>query len=223
MFELIRNLISNPLIAFIAVLATWGLLYILLVRFGKLKKVSWVKLEYIWIGVGLLGLLTIIGENRRKFQIGELDRVETWIKNDYESLLSFRDNRVFHCMKYNNTGLFSQEEFNKRQARADSVCAWSEQIGIIVDSTFSNGKLKIENLPQLEIYKPESEYSYERIMQLVNMINPNIEKRDNLIADIGNKFWNNFKYGFGIILLIIAFGIRLTIISNKIREQKNKA
>lgn len=222
MYDLVRNLISNPLTAFVAVLITWGLLYLFLIRIGKLKQVTWVKLEYIWIGIGFLGLLSIIDENRQKFKIVDLERIETWIENDYETLLSFLDNSAFHCMKYNSTGLFSQERFNQIQARTDSVCAWSKQVSAILDSTYSNGKLEIKNLPRLEIINPESEYSYERITQLVNTINPNVKKRDKLIAEIGNQFWQDFKYGFGIILLILAFGIRFTIISQKVRNEKKE-
>lgn len=221
MYKLLSYLITNPLIAFVAVIITWIILYLLLVRIGKLKRLTCVRLEYVWIGIGFFGVLTIIDENRRNHQIMELDRIDIWIENDYNTLLSFLGNSQSHCAKYINTGLFSQEEFNQIQARTDTICLWTKQVYDIVDSTYSKGKLKIVNIPSLNVDNPENDYSYERTLKIVNELNQNIESRDELLALSRNQFWNDFKYSFGIILLILAFGLRLTIISQKVRDEKN--
>ena len=51
MYEIIRKLITDPFFAFIAVIVLWLVLYVILVKVGKLKKVTWARLEYIWIRI----------------------------------------------------------------------------------------------------------------------------------------------------------------------------
>ncbi|WP_139959884.1 hypothetical protein [Flavicella sediminum] len=222
MFEFIRNLITNPLWAFLGVIIVWIILRFFLVKISSLSSVTWARLEYIWIGIGLLGVLTLVDENRKQFQVSELGKVETWIKNDSRSLLNFANNQM-HCFQYNNSGIFSQEEFDRRQAHSDSICNWAKKVGLVVKESIENGYIKIENLPELLVSEKEKEFAFEEIEKDIVEINKNIERRDELITETNDNFWKGFKYSFGILLLIIAFGIRLTIISKKVKDAKNKA
>jgi hypothetical protein len=219
MFELIRALITEPFYAFVAVIFIWVVLRIVLINISNLSKVTWTRLEYIWIGIGLLGILTLIDENRKQFQINELERTKIWIANDYESLLNYTTS-TFHCLKFNNTGIFTQEEFDKRQDESDRVCDWIKKVNILVDSAILNGNQKIIKLPKLEIKNEEKEPAFLRVKNEIQAINEYIDRRDELIEKTQDNFWQGFKYGFGILLLIVAFGIRLTIISNKVKNEK---
>ncbi len=219
MYEFLRDLISNPLTAFISVIIVWLILHFLLVRLKYFSNITWVRFEYIWIAIGFIGVLALIDENRHNYNIVDLKQSEHWIEKDFETLASSLDNDIFHCVKYNNTGLFSEEVFDSIQARADSVCVWTNKVETLVDSAYSNGKLEITNLPQLNINNPKNEYSFERTMQLIDELNLNITKRDSLIKICNRRFLQDFRYSFGILLLIIAFGFRLTIISHKVRKE----
>ena len=218
MYEFLNGLITKPFLATIAVLVIWLILHVFLVKFGKLSKSNWARLEFVWIGIGFLGVLAIIAENREKSDIAELKWVSDWIETDYRSITSFTSNEQLNCLKFINTSLFSQAEFEKRQARQDSICSWTRIINIFADSTYRNGKVKLKNIPKLNISKPESEYSYNRINELVTRLNINIEKRDALKSKLQERFWHDFKYSFGILLLLFAFGLRLTFISYKVKD-----
>lgn len=222
MFELIRNLITNPLSAFIGVIVTWLVLRVLLINLLNISALAWARLEYVWIGIGIIGVLTVIDENRKEFQLNELDKIKHWIENDSKSLLRFTDNQI-HCFQYNNTGIFSRQEFDKRQAHSDSVCSWVKKVGKVVSSSIENGYGIIDSIPELLVSQKEEEFAYEQIQYDVQKINEYILRRDELINSTSNNFWRGFKYSFGILLLIVACGIRLTIISNKVKNEKNKA
>ena len=56
----------------------------------------------------------------------------------------------------------------------------------------------------------------------LSKINELIEKRNTLMKDAGNNFWAEFKYTFGVLLLFIAFGLRLAMITKKIEDEKIK-
>lgn len=222
MFELTRSIITDPVSALLCVIILWGILHLTFVKFLNLKPTTWARLEYVWIAVGLLGALTLIDENRRQFKVNELGTVNVWIENDYKSLIDFISSD-FRCLTFSNTGIFSNEEFNIKQARADTICSWTKSVKSIVDSLYSNGKLEIESLPPLNVENANQDYVFERITTDVRGINQNIKLRSSLTKEINDKFWLDFKYTLGILLLVLAFGLRLTIVSYKVRKEKNKA
>ncbi len=219
MYEIIRNLIITPYISLLAIIVTWGVLHILLVKCFKLKDVFWARLEYFWIIVGILGLLSIVDENRKQVQINKLKIVNYRIENESESLFNFTKNEI-HCIKYIRSDWLPKEEFEKRQAHSDFICNWVKEVSRIVEKSIKNGYIRIEKLPKLKFLDKEKEFSFKEIMRRVNLINSNIGERDVLRKDIGNTSWRDFKYTFGILLLILAFSIRLTLVSKKVNTLK---
>ena len=219
MSEFFKNLISNPFSTFLGVIIVWIILHILLVKISNLSSLTWTRLEYIWIGMGLLGVLTLVDENRKQYQISELRNIKIRIENDSKSLLNFTNNQMY-CIQYNNSGIFSQEEFDRKQAHSDSICNWVKQVGLVVKESIEKKRIKIENTPKLLVSNKSKEFIFEVIEEYIPKINKNIEIRDELITKINDDSWKGFKYSFGILLLIIAFGIRLTIISKKIKDVK---
>ena len=127
MIDIIVKVLHEPLFACLGVIAVWALLYLLLIKVLNLKASTWIKLEYVWIGVGFLGVLILVDENRRQTKTSELEQVAYWIDSDYKSLISFTKYQ-FHCIKYIITGIFSEEEFNLRQAESDEVCEWITEV-----------------------------------------------------------------------------------------------
>lgn len=192
-----------------------------MVRLTTIKPVVWARLEFIWIGIGFLGVLTLIDENRLMFQKSELDQVETWIEGDFRSITRFSDLSA-HCIKYQNTGIFEQEEFDKRQLRQDMICQWTKNVKTYLDSLATQDYPRIDELPLIKIDSAETEWTYTQILDDVEQVNIKIERRDNLNQSIKVNNWGDFKQTFGLILLILAFALRFTIVTNKVRTEKKK-
>jgi hypothetical protein len=223
MFEFTRNLISNNWYAILAVLILWSLFHYLFVKKFKKKEIFWIRLEYIWISIGFIAVLTLVEENEKRFNQQELTFVENRIDNDYEELLSL-SNLQINCIKYQyNSSLYTKEEYDLIQSRQDSICIWTNKIYMKANACFKHEKSAIKNLPKFEISNGEKQFPCDRIKELISIINKNVEKRENIKPKIESHFWNNLKSGFGVILLIIAFALRLTITSNKVNKEKNKA
>lgn len=219
--DFFQSLIFSPLKALLFVIFIWGICYISLVRLIKPKQSFWNKLEYVWVIIGLFGALALIDENNKLYSTNELTRVQSYIENDYKFLNKFVSDE-FRCMKYSKSDLVTEAEFLKGQNRADSICKWSKQVSYILDSLYKKNMSKIETLPSLNIEDYEKEYVYLRVIADKNLINKSIIKREELKTEINNRDWFNFKNSIGIILLLVAFSLRLTVISNKIRGDKNK-
>jgi hypothetical protein len=223
MFEFTRNLISNNWYVILSVLILWLFFHYLFVKYFKIKEIIWIRLEYIWISIGFIGVLTIVEENQKNFNQQELRFVENWIDYDYEELLSI-SNLQINCIKYeHNPSLYTKEEYDLLQLRQDSICNWTNKIHIMADSCFKQKKSAIINLPKFKISNEERQYPCDRIKELISNINKNVKKRESIKPKVRSRFWNDIKSGFGVILLIIAFALRLTITSNKVNKEKNKA
>ncbi|MGB1319223.1 MAG: hypothetical protein ACPG5W_13485 [Flavobacteriales bacterium] len=219
MNDFLKALMTNAWCALAAVLCLWIALHVVLVRLVSLKETTWTKFQFAWIFIGFFGVVSLIDENQKSFGISELSRVKHSIEYEYNSLERFLTSDIL-CMKYIDSGIFSREEFLRRQARQDTICEWTKSVKVLVDTAIARGYAKIDTIPPLKIYNPEIEYEYERITEDLNALSQKISRRSILIEQTGNKDFGNFKHSIGVLLLIVAFAIRLTTVSKKVREQK---
>jgi len=221
MEDFIRSLFIEPLNALIAVLVIWGALYIFLVRLSPLDKSTWIKLEFIWIFAGLLGLLSLVFENNRLVNENELKSNEVRLNYHYRGLKS-ELNGGRHCMNFHNSGLFSKEEFQRRQSRADSICAWANSMKDLVNSLDTENFEEIDDVPVFNVSESETVYFYETVLWDIEQISKLKEERTKLQENLKRNDWENFRRTLGVILIIIAFGLRLAIVSNKVYENRKR-
>lgn len=219
---MIKAIITNPLYAFVAVICLWGVLHYVFVRWSNLKDTTWTRFQFAWIFIGFLGVVSLIDENKKSFGLSELSRIKESIEYEYNSLRRFLTSDIL-CMQYVDSGIYSREEFMRRQARQDTICEWTKSIKVLVDTAISNEYAKIDTIPQLEIYNPILEYEYERITEDLNLLDKKINRRNELIKLTGDRDFSNFKHSVGVLLMILAFAIRLTIVSKTVREQKHNS
>ncbi|MFC0878885.1 hypothetical protein ACE01N_19990 [Saccharicrinis sp. FJH2] len=222
MFDFIRNLISNAWYSLGAVLAVWFILYLILIKLFSLKKATWIRFEYIWISIGFLAVMTIIEDNKKEFIRQELEYVNSWIDRDSESIL-FLTSGQYHCIQFNhNKMMHTKIEFDSIQSRQDSICIWTKNVYKIIDSTYKDDTIKKVELPPLNINNPENNDTYREVMKTLKSLNENIAKKNINIEKLKTTFWKDFKSGFGVLLLFLAFGLRLTIISYKVIDEKTR-
>jgi hypothetical protein len=221
MFAFIEKLITNPLYGILAVLVLWVVSYLLLSKLLKISNLAWIRLEYAWIAVGFIAVLVLIDENRKRTEQKEVDKLQFNIENTYHYLFNELDIEST-CQKFNNSLNLSPHEFDSIQRRSDIVCQWAKDVRKIILNDFSTHKTKIEKLPLLEVddFKNESIYSYTIVE--IESLNDWLSQLEKLKKDIKDDSWNQFKYSVGILFLIIAFAIRLTINSHKVKMEKEK-
>jgi len=200
----------------------WILFHYSFIKLFKFKEIAWIRLDYIWLSIGFLAVLTIIEENKKRYSQQELSFVKTWIDRDYEDLISISKLQN-NCIQFqHNPLLHSKDEFALIQSRQDSICNWTKMIYVKADSCFRNGQVAILNLPKYEISTSGNDYPCDRIKELIKTINENVNKRAILDSRLSNNFWSGFKSGLGVIFLFIAFALRLTIISYKVKKEKTR-
>lgn len=214
---LLREIITKPFYAIAAVLILWLIFHTLFIYVIKLKPKSWIRLEYIWIIIGFMGVISFVMENNRNSKKSDLDFKERWIKRELRSLKTFTQNPSI-CFKYNKSDWMSQEEFDARQAESDKICQWSKDIYTSIQNRKDTIFSPIENYPKIELQIFKTDYTFERITKDINSLNQNIIERRNLKEIIESNNWRNFTYSFGVLFLIVAFAIRLTLVSKKLKD-----
>lgn len=216
---MLKKILTDPFSAIIGVFTIWQILNLILIGNSKLTDKAWARLEYIWIIVGFMGVISIIIENDRNYKKADLTFTENWIESQFDSLLSFAEREAV-CFKYNKSSWMPEEEFHKRQAESDELCNWvKEEIIPILKKSKENDFEKIGEYQKLKLEKFKGNYTLERITQDIKEINKDILTRDNLRNEIRSKFWLGFQYSIGVILLIFAFALRLTLITKKVKQK----
>lgn len=218
---ILRKLVTEPIYAIVAVLILWFIFHIVLNYLIKPQPKNWIKLEYFWILIGFMGVVSFIMENNRSFKKSDLDFKERWVKRELESLKRFTQNPSI-CFKYNKGDWMSQDEFDARQAESDEICNWSKNIYKAIQSREDTIFSKIENYPEITLKILKSDYAVERIKKDIISINEYIIERNELKTNINSNHWRNFTYTFGVLFLIIAFAIRLTLVSRKVKQLNEK-
>ncbi|WP_157603736.1 hypothetical protein [Polaribacter atrinae] len=216
---MLKELITNPFYAIIALVVIWQILNFILIRESNLSKKTWSRLEYVWIAIGFMGVISIIIENDRNYKKSDLNFAENWIENQFESLLSFSERETI-CFQYTRSDWLPAKEFDRRQAESDRICKWvKEEIVPILKESKKNGYSKINDYNKVELDHFEGSYTPERITKDIDRINEDIVNRNNLRNEIRSNHWLGFQYSLGVILLIFAFALRLTLVTKKVKTE----
>ncbi len=217
---MLEELIRNPIYAILAVLILWQILRILLVKYSKEEEKTWVRMEYTWVIAGFMGVITLVIENDDKFKRNELEFQSKFVRNQVDNLLKFAEMES-NCRKFSKGDWIPTDEFLKIQAETDSICNWikSEIIPLLKES-IKNDYDTLKVYRKINLHYLEGTYTPGRIENDIKRINKEISVRDNLKNSIYGDVWLFIRNTFGVILLIIAFAIRLTIISKKLSDLK---
>jgi len=220
---MLRAIITDSFYAVVAVIAIWQIFNLILIHSLSLNDKLWAKLEYIWIIIGFMGVVSIVVENERIIKKDDLAFTEHWVEERFERLLFFSISEA-ECIVYQKADWMPQEEFDKRQAESDQFCQWvNEEILPILIKSKENGYERIGKYKELKADRLKERYTHERITEDIKSINEDILTRDALRKELSVNRWLGFQYTFGVILLILAFALRLTMVTRKVKLAKKVA
>lgn len=219
--KLFEIVVINPIYTIIAVLILWQFFRFFFTKALKLTPSQWMFLDYFWLSIAFLGVISLVIENNRSRQISELSFVNTWISNEYQTLQRFVSSD-FRCVKYNYT-TSDIYKLDSLQARADTICIWIQEVQSIVNSSIINDYAVITDLPILKLKNNDLEYIFIEVNNHYNQIDSLQIYKSKLNTNINDESWKYFISGLGIILLIFAFAIRLSIVTQKISIEKLKS
>ena len=215
---MIRNLliefISNPLAAII-LLITLVFIISLILKFSKPTQKTIINLEIIWLLVGFMGVLYLINENSVIIHNSQIEKIEQrlkfeqkWLsKNDYgETCYSIlgKENE-----KQTNFGIVSLE-----------YCNWLAENIRLVESISKNGFEESIEMTDFHLAAKENYYSYNKLSNEIKEINDLIVSLIDLKKKPTGRTLNEFKPTVGILILILAFALRISLAIHKREDNK---
>ena len=222
MFEIIRTILTTPIWTIVATIFFWFVTYKLFIIL-KLSDTNWKRLEYIWIFTGLFGLLTVIEGNNKEFKTAD----NYYVKQDIQynlSRIKFFLSDIQSCNKYTKFAS-SPNDFDDRQYDQDLICDWSGKYKIEIDTVEGIPTISLDTLTikQITFRTTFMDDYVKEFKACCSIINADIEKFNLFQLQIKSSDWENFGRKTGVLLIIIAFAIRLSITTKNVRTAKKNA
>lgn len=210
----LRTIVTNPFFTVMLLLVCYFILKVLLIDTLNLSKKTWTKLDYIWIFVGFIGVISLVNNNRKTNLGRNISFNKFWLEKSYEEVLD-RLNLDLYCYKQDTTRTTFYSL--KDDTEIEKVCNWIYEVKENIERDFKNQE-PLSNLPQ----------SIRTMIKKFPSVSINFysKKVDESILEINRikkeksslEKWYNFNEDMGILILIFAFALRIVLITNKVRE-----
>lgn len=218
---MLAELIISPFWIVIVTIILWIILFQIFYRFLKLSEANWKRLEYIWLFIGLIGLVNVVVENRKTYNFYNSERVSNYIRSSIKNINS--DLSSFKvCFKYNKTD-FSPEDFDERQYDQDLICSWSKTYKIKLDTLgIPQRKLDTISKTSFNFKTNEMDDFITDFNEMIKTVNSEIKEYKTYREEYKTEEWKNFARTFGVLFIMIAFSIRLSIATKNVINSKTK-
>lgn len=195
----------------------------LLVFPKNLSKRAWKKVDYIWLGVAALGLLSLASDVRISIAKNWSEIESSRAISSLERLRYFYstpDNTHF-CMQFVKSAL-TPDDVHERQKQHDLRCAWFKDVANILK------ELEPEKLPEISMDKlPIPTFDDEYLLETVNNIEKHVnwynEDRRQAIETASLLSKTNLEknlFYFSPFLLCLALALRIAKVTGELRHEK---
>lgn len=202
-------------------------LHWLLVRWLKPNKVGWKRVDYIWLGIAALGLISMSTDVRNWLAVEEAK----WAKERAEAKFSLLRYYAggdkppeYICIKFVRNEQ-SPDDFDEIQAEYDEFCEWNKRLLADLPTRLPDD----DELPDLKYpdYKPEKNPKNKVLIEYISNIKKYFEyyqtDRNEYITLKKASFKSDFEktlFYLSPILLCIALALRITKVTGEIKLEK---
>jgi hypothetical protein len=127
------GLLTNAWAVFVIFLALLLAMHLLLIYGCKLGKIGWKRVDYIWLGFAVLGLIGAAEQSRQTSAINLLNTATQRVQSRFERAeywVKINNGSSYLCRKFERSEFpLPLEEFDRTQREFDSACEWFKHIG----------------------------------------------------------------------------------------------
>lgn len=217
---MLRDLIISPASIVITTLILWIVFFQLFFRVLKISDKNWKRLEYIWIFIGMFGLVSITSENKKEYNFNNSERLKNYLTltiKDIRTLL----NEAHTCIKYTKSE-YSPDNFEAIQFDQDLICKWSKSFKIQLDSLTGLPIAKLDTISN-NFFKFKTNAMKDFIHDFnssIRLLNSELNEYKKYREEYESDHWSNFSRTFGVLMLMLAFSIRLSIATKNVKQSK---
>ena len=220
-FSLLTEILFSPILIGVSVLVVWLFCHLTLVYFSKnITEKKLRILEILYIFAGIIGLCGIASKNETiKLEV-EQENIKFKIRYWEEQIKQHWD---YFCINFTK-GDYSPADIEKRIEDRSSLCKWAqkEELAQMSEKTIEGISLREFNLINRDSFLTDTND------QLIEWYNNDVTKANELILKFKQnmKNVNNSRIGhyetLGLLFMVLALGLRLSITSYRLLDIKQK-
>jgi hypothetical protein len=201
----------------------WLIFYLLLIVFFPQSQIWWKKIDYVWLAMAGLGIMTsvdagrqIVGGNLLWIESARLDGTRDYIESSLQAGQS-----TALCRQFLPSALFTAEELAIRQSEFDAQCLWYRHMGVAIK------RLIIEedsiDLSKFPPYPSGGDQQIsQRLKESVSFFNKQVQVVSSLRKEMAASDLEKFLRVIGPVALAAALALRMTKVTADVRAEKTK-
>lgn len=219
---MIGELLISPYLIIVVTLILWLILFQIFYRIIQLKERNWKRLEYAWLFIGLFGLISVVADNKKQYHHYQSENSANYIKILCKELQSTL-NGTQTCFQFIRSE-YSPANFDDLQHDQNLICSWSKTFQLNLDSSNSIPKNNLEkiNVDELNLKSDGMMLFINEFNSSVEAINSEIKEYTYHLEIYHDQTWEHFTKSFGVLMLSIAFAIRLSIATKNVVQCNKK-
>ena len=195
--------------------------HLLFVWVFKLNKIAWKYTDYIWLGVGAIGLIGTSAGVRDVVVVNQMHQIQRGMTFDLKLLKS--------AIEYGKGPAICRyfaprAEIEKIQKEADATCAWFKAVAPLLPQTPEAVKQpiamdKLPAMPPIPIYDNFSKLAFKEFSKSVLEINQQVAQIDDLRTLVKPGASDDPLKVFGPVIMLIALALRITKVTGEIKKE----
>jgi hypothetical protein len=190
----------------------------------KLSPVNWKRVDYFWLSMALIGLLSTVGTGRELVAKNLLEMERSRLTSLYEHMRYQARTALSQplCFAAEHPSTFEASEVARQQASEfGSQCAWFKKVSAVLDASDRPQKLAADGFGPFPAGGDQT--AHAQFMETVGILNLEADRVDSLAAEGRSKDFENFVRLFGPVLIAIALALRITKVTAEVKAELDKS
>lgn len=203
------------------------LFYFLFIKWFPLSKITWKKVDYIWLFLATIGILSLISEQR-------IQTAEYWVELEKNYTLTplrtidktflGESAQSYICSKGIRTE-FAPKNFDEIERLSELHCEWFKKVRALLDSKLKETDLpniQIEDLPIVTFYEALHIDNVNEIKEFINEYNE-LKNKYITVQNLTKKDESErILFYLAPFILLIGLALRITKVTAEIIEENKK-
>lgn len=189
----------------------------------KLKAVDWKRVDYVWLSMALIGLVSTVGNGRELLARNLLQIEQSRLASLYEHMRYQARVGLPEplCFASENPSKFQSPEVARQRAREfGSQCAWFKKVSAVLDASDSPKKLAYDGFGPFPAGGDQN--AHARFTEVVELFNSETDRVDHLAAEAKSTDFEEIARLLGPALIALALALRITKVTAEVKAELHK-
>lgn len=168
----------------------------------NLNAVNWKRVDYFWLSMALIGMLSTVGTGRELVAKNLLEMERSRLTSLYEHMRYQARMGLSQplCFASEHPSTFEASEVARQQAdKFGSQCAWFKKVSVLLDASDSPQKLAVDGFGPFPAGGDQT--AHAQFIKIVGLLNSQADRVDALAAEGKSTNFEDFARLLGPVLM----------------------